>query len=811
MKKKLIKAGILAAVFLVALVAGSLMINRGTEDRIVDMGAPSIPRLSFLAGDQKVNPLCGYAREMDIPLMRDTITPLGENGELTVNIESGGDRIGKLRYKVCSPDGKTVYKDGEKDLSEQEEGVILDLGEAFTRPLQERNLVITLEMEDGEEVYYYTRVILPDTLVVSDSIAFARDFHSKALAKDREAGLENYLEPGDQSDNTTYQTVNIHSDLTHILWGEFSPRVIGDVEWNIQESNSVYTSLLAAYQIACEDGDGASDVYNVREFFRVRSVEGTIYLLDYNRNMEKIFSETEAALSEEGIEIGIASSDIQYMTNEDETMIAFVQERELWLYDTEASRFTNIFSFADQEGSDVRSRNDRHTVRITGVDESGDVSFIVCGYMNRGIHEGEVGIGVYYFDKAQSVLQEKAFLSGTGSPAVMEKTFGEMVYYAHGRDVLYTLIDGTIYEIDIEKDEHTVLAELLEEEDFVLSGDGRMLAYATAEEGIRVVDLETGESHVVEAREGEQIRPLGFINRDFVYGKIHPTDEGQDESGNTLLPMYEMEILNSGNEKEATYTFVDQGLYITGITIEDNLMTVERVQKTENLYRSGEPEYIANNTGRKETAVSADVYSTQDKGRQLRISLPEGAGGSSPEFVKADYMADGKTLELVLDKETKERRYLVYGMGDLEGIYETAGDAVQAAEQVSGVVVTSDQSYVWERGNRNLAYDTGTQVFSAEEGETSAEACQRYMQSYDAAKVDLTGCTLEQVLYEVSRGCPVIARISADHSVLVSGYTLSEITYIDPELGETVTVPVETMRQMTQTAGNVFTGYVRQD
>ena len=76
MKGRLIKVGVLAAVFVIALIASSLVINRGTDDKIVDMGAPSLPRISFLVGEQEVNALCGYIRDMDLTSMRDTITPL---------------------------------------------------------------------------------------------------------------------------------------------------------------------------------------------------------------------------------------------------------------------------------------------------------------------------------------------------------------------------------------------------------------------------------------------------------------------------------------------------------------------------------------------------------------------------------------------------------------------------------------------------------------------------------------------------------------------------------------------------------------
>ena len=79
MKRKLIKAGVLLVIFAVALVISSLVINRGTGDEIIDMGAPSLPRISFLLDDKQVNTLFGYVEEMEIPSMRDTIIPLGED------------------------------------------------------------------------------------------------------------------------------------------------------------------------------------------------------------------------------------------------------------------------------------------------------------------------------------------------------------------------------------------------------------------------------------------------------------------------------------------------------------------------------------------------------------------------------------------------------------------------------------------------------------------------------------------------------------------------------------------------------------
>ena len=49
MMKKLIKAGVLLIIFVAALIVSSLVINRGSGDQIVDMGAPTLPRVWFLS------------------------------------------------------------------------------------------------------------------------------------------------------------------------------------------------------------------------------------------------------------------------------------------------------------------------------------------------------------------------------------------------------------------------------------------------------------------------------------------------------------------------------------------------------------------------------------------------------------------------------------------------------------------------------------------------------------------------------------------------------------------------------------------
>ena len=72
------------------------------------------------------------------------------------------------------------------------------------------------------------------------------------------------------------------------------------------------------------------------------------------------------------------------------------------------------------------------------------------------------------------------------------------------------------------------------------------------------------------------------------------------------------------------------------------------------------------------------------------------------------------------------------------------------------------------------------------------------MEQYHAQRLDLTGCSLDQMLYVINRGCPMIAILESAHAVLLTGYTMTDITYVDPSTGESYTVGMSEMENMTE-------------
>ena len=75
--------------------------------------------------------------------------------------------------------------------------------------------------------------------------------------------------------------------------------------------------------------------------------------------------------------------------------------------------------------------------------------------------------------------------------------------------------------------------------------------------------------------------------------------------------------------------------------------------------------------------------------------------------------------------------------------------------------------------------------------------------------VNLKGCTLDEVLYFVSGGRPVLALTGANSMVVITGYTETSVTYINPAAGKSETKGIAAATQMFEQAGNAFVGYVQ--
>ena len=506
-KKIAIKTGVLTTVFILAVIVSSYVTNRGNTDMSADMGGATLPRISFMTEGYEVNSLPGYKSDMTLTSMRDTLTPV-TNNQLDMNIAKYDNQIQKVYWQVYTLNGKKCIQEGTiKDVQDT-----VTLNFKNTKILkEERILKVTLYL-DNQNIYFYTRIKNSADCNYKKSLDFANDFHNAALENQGDK-VESYLETDSSEDSSTYQEVTLASTQSQVTWGSLAPQVSGNVYWEIKECNENYTSLVLKYQVKCTgDTDYADRLYSVKEFFRIRTGEDAQqYLLDYDRTMNQRFDGKTTALNQNGVLVGIAPTDLEYETNTDGTIVAFIEDNQLWHYDKKEDEMSLVFGFADAENMDVRTLCDLHDIRLISVDEKGNTTFTVVGYMNRGVHEGQVGVAVYYFDAEKNSVTEKAFVPSEDGYYLMKEDLGKFVYYSNSDENLYVMIDGTLYLVNLKDNTREVLVKDLEEGQYQFSEVGTIAQFGEIgtlyydifdrEEGIRIIteNLSTGDYRKTDA------------------------------------------------------------------------------------------------------------------------------------------------------------------------------------------------------------------------------------------------------------------------------------------------------------------------
>lgn len=800
-KKRILKeAGILIAIFLMATVVFSFVINKGNESMTEDISSATYPQLNFSCQSFAVNTLSGYAKEMDVTAIRDTITPV-INGRMNVNLKNYDNIITGIDYEVYSLDGsEKLYK---ATINEPEE---LNIFEFPDREIlkEQKVMKVTLHTED-KDIYYYTRIVEATDSNVLVCLNYMRDFHEHALSKAENTGVGKAIEPNEKGDNTTFQHVTINSDYDHVTWGALEPKVQGDVKWNITELNNSYTCVLLEYQVRCIGEENDADTYKVREYFKVRHSEGAkkTYLLSYDREMEQIFDPRRQVLGKKGIILGIADNELSYMANKKGTIVSFVQANELWTYNKDTDKISKIFSFTSDESFDERNLTDKHKIKILRTDKAGNIVFAVCGYMNRGNHEGEMGIAVYYYDAKENSVEEKTFVA-------FDRVMESDIYYNMEKELLYVMANGSVYEIAVSMGQQKTIIEGLGEDEYVISPNGNIIAYTPqdgAKNQINILYLASGNEQTVSCNNEEELVPIGFIGNDFVYGVKNQGDTGNDISGRNITPMYKIEIQDKKGKVVMTYE--QNGIYILNASIQDNMITLERGEEDKKKYSHLDYDYVTNNEAAAESKIVLESYVTEFKQSQRRLAFVDGIEDTEPKIHKANHLNAKRKTDVELEVSIPADYYL-YAYGEMQSAYESLADAIADAKECTGVITDAKQNCIWETGNRDLVYtiterqqliqDLAARI---EQGASPMEAVES-MENIEI--LDLSGCKAEDLLYIVNQEIPVIAVTGSNKAVILTGYNEVSVFYLNPKSGERQGVSVGKIDEMTAKSGHTYIG-----
>ena len=130
----------------------------------------------------------------------------------------------------------------------------------------------------------------------------------------------------------------------------------------------------------------------------------------------------------------------------------FVQEENCGLTTAVQIKAAHVFGFRGTEhaeNADERKSNSQHDIKIIRVEESGDLDFVVYGYMNCGDHEGYTGVSVYHYSAERNVSEEQVFIPSTMSYDFLKDDV-EKLSYVNQDDQLYLLLENSLFHVDIQ-------------------------------------------------------------------------------------------------------------------------------------------------------------------------------------------------------------------------------------------------------------------------------------------------------------------------------------------------------------------------
>lgn len=847
MLKHVYKVIVFTFAFFIAIVAFGQNIKEEevSFDTTVEMSETTFPVLHLQTEENEINLLHGYSGSLDANIIRESITPIESDGSFTVIIDEKASVVKRLKYEIRSSYDNTLIESHEINaLKKTETGksvkikleTVLDSGKEYS-------LRLTTVTGTSKKIHYYTRLKSIDDGHLKEKIEFVMDFHIAALDKKKGEGITKYLEPDSSVENKSLAHVTINSSFDQVTFGGMNLKVVGNVIPTVKESN-IETATIELCYVATAKTDSGTEFYNIKEYYRVRYTTDRMYLLNYERFMESVFDVSLTSLMKSEFKVGITSQpNMEITTDAAGDKLCFVRERELWYYNLNNNKAVNVFSFRQENTDYVRDNYDQHDVRVLNMDEEGNIDFIVYGYMNRGDYEGRVGIILYKFYAEENRIEEQVYIPVTMSYQILKENLNDFSY-VNRENVFYFSLNHNIYAYNIITNNLTTIVSDVSSDSFLMSKEGKLIAWQNSSNlqessEVTLLDLETGARKSIFPKKGECIKLFGSIGSNIIYGSGKTKDIVEMADGRVILPAGLTQIADKNGNVLKDYKKKD--VYVSGVQVKDNIVELERIKKAESgdmePYTKVKPDFILNNVVEKDSMVSLSERVTEKTMTEYYITLPAGfvmAEKPEEESSLSTIITENSTLNLK-DDVINENQYYCYALDGVIGAFDSPGDAIILSDEKMGTVLNGKYQTVWERGGKFARNSIdGIEKITSSGGKASINACIRMLLTYNLIHIsesdisgndsiytslkknmktevlNLTGCNLDEVLYYVSKGRPVIAMKDSSNAVLIIGYDEFNVTYMDPTTGTTMKKGLNDGGDMFEGAGNVFFSYMEE-
>lgn len=907
MKKKinvLVRVIVMIMVFVITIYFVNIFENRNYKNLAKEMNDAELPLAYVSYGDTLLNCMHGYTSDVDITLLRDSITPIDEQKHIEILVQNDKKYASGYSYEIRSIAGDSLVEKGDIEAADNGSGYDeLDINVRMDlKKDMEYMLVVKASSEKGLAASYYTRIVVNDDYHEAELLKAVQDFHDASFdfnALETESVIGTYKTEyagASTGDSFGLGHVNLANDYADIMWDGLKPTVVSDINIYIKEIDVNYAVIEMEYNASSITDQDVTSYYAVKEFYKAgyslvevsdseaggedsygdasygdasydeeysytdeesqggqaeetSHTEPKITMFSYDRYVDEYFDRTGIDALNNVYEIGIVSSDdLEYRYVENNRKIAFVRNGQLWMYDYDQGEIIRVYSFCADDYTEDAATYDAHNINIMEFADDGNLTFSVYGYMNRGDHEGKLGIGLFTFDYSTLEVDELLFVECNVPYEAMKTETSRLTYYDGQK--FYYMMGGKVNAVDIKNRKQSYIAENLSAGDVKVSADMSVMAFGENEDQsqntrITLMNMKTGNSYDITAGYGECLICYGFKDSDMVYGVSDIADAGVDadlesfsetkysEESRDNIPAKRLYIVGSDGSQIKEYA--KDGCYLMQVDVNANLLYLTRGEKSNGKFVAIKDDFITFKEDDSKQTIGTVHNSSITGYDRLYFTVPENIYLSYiPNLNITKEKIDDQNSYMIMTIEREKVTYHVYDNLGLSKIYDVAGDAINYAESVAGIVVSSDGEVIYRKMESQEYNTIAAGIFHHSTGTVDASLtdCLYMVLNYQGVQVtedeikqysdpvtvlntlgkkkgiNVTGLSLDMLLGYVSDGIPVISRIDDGRYVLIVSYNDEDVRYYDPVENKEIVVSREEYIDMMVVCQNESYTYV---
>lgn len=805
-KLPIIKTIVIAILFVGVMTVTFLTSYEGAgEEMYTVFQSSNIPVMYMMTEEGKlINPAYGYKSQINAREMYAGITPIYENRDIRVYFFNYGSKIINLSYQLRDIENDQLLEDTVvKNVTNQDDyaNATLSLKNLIEKD-KEYLLTVTINTDKATNIHYYERIVWKDNLKLDEKLNFALTFNAYTYNKDQLPNISEWIETNETGDNTNFGRVNIYSTRAQIGWGNLNPRVEGNVTPIIWDITPTSAQITLNYRVVTSVSSTEYEAYTVKDYYRLAQRGDIIYLMDYEREANQVFDAYNDLQSSGRINLGVKSElkDIEAMANQTGKHSYFVQNGNLWCYSRSDNKFTNVFSFGSITDYQAREFMVTHGIKIIDVSPEGDAFFSVVGYMNGGEHDGYTGLSLFQYSYADNIVKELVFIPIDISFDVMKENVGDVSYVAG--NLYYVKVNQYLYSIDLVSGEYMKIADQLYDDTYSVNESGTRIAYhsnhkVNGSTGIVIFDLETGTQKEINGlsygsgKKTDYVKIIGYVNDDLIYGMINPDDVDIIDEVNDIYPMYRIVVLS--DEYNLIKRYEEENAYVYQAEIDGMRVTLYRVERTEEGgYETISIDQLLNkDENSKSNHIFTEIVATSLREKELYLNIPTSSGSLETlavRYSKEIQFKDNGQYDLEQEYHFG-RNYTIYGYGNKIGKTADLCKAISIASNYDGMVVDDAGQYVWKKTEGNKTYPWDSENITLDP--------MRY-------RYNISGVTMDNMLYYVSEGNVVAARMGENKYVYIYDYDKNNIVYYDPVVGKEITLDRETAVKKFIQWNNIF-------